>query len=59
MNGMNINCHGNMLSPFLAAFQGSDASEAAPVIVYISKMVAVESRMLPKNKQRYNTPHKS
>ena len=48
-----------MLSAFLAAFQGSEASEAAPVIVYISKMVAVESRMLPKNKQRYNTPHKS
>ncbi|XP_071508602.1 elongation factor-like GTPase 1 [Diadema antillarum] len=34
------------------AFQKSDSDPEAPVIVYVSKMVAVENRLLPQNRPR-------
>lgn len=41
------------LSP--AAFLDCSADETAPVIVFVSKMFAVDSKALPQNKQRYWT----
>jgi len=41
------------LSP--VAFLDCSADETAPVIVFVSKMVSVDSKALPQNKQRYFT----
>ncbi len=39
------------LSP--VAFLDCSADETAPVIIFVSKMFAVDSKALPQNKQRY------
>ena len=42
---------GYLFPDFLACSDKDDV----PVIVFVSKMVPVEKKLLPKNKQRYNT----